>query len=114
MLLERHAQLSRALRVLRPLGNDRGSVSVEAALGMSALVVVVVAMVGALATLGAYLSAVDTAGAAARSLAIGVDFEPPRGSISTTSADGLVTVTARVPAPLGEVSATAVFPEESS
>ena len=96
------------------LGNDEGSVSVEAALGMSALVVVVAAMVGALATLGAYLAAVDTAGAAARSLAIGMEFEPTRGHVESSESGGLVTVTARVPAPLGEVSATAVFPRESS
>ena len=77
------------------------------------LVIVLVALVGAIATLGSYLAAVDTAGAAARSVAIGLEFEPTRGTIATSEAGGLMTVTATIPAPLGEVSATAVFPQEA-
>ena len=101
------------IRLAALLASDRGSVSVEAALGMSSLVIVLVALVGAIATLGSYLAAVDTAGAAARSLAIGLEFEPTRGTIATSEAGGLMTVTATIPAPLGEVSATAVFPQEA-
>lgn len=95
------------------LRDERGSVSIEMALGLSSLVAVLAAMVAALATLGAHLAAIDTAGAAARAHAIGVDFTPPRGSVDVTVTGGLVTVTARIPAPLREMSATAVFPEES-
>ncbi|APT93583.1 hypothetical protein CPHO_01195 [Corynebacterium phocae] len=93
--------------------DDSGSVSVEAALALSTLVLVLMAMVAALVTLGAYISAVDTAGAAARAAAIGLDYSPPRGRVSQTAAGGLVTVTAHIPAPLGEISAQAIFPEES-
>ncbi len=99
-------------RAGRALAGERGSVSVEAALGLSSVVIVIMAAVAALATLGAYLAAVDIAGAAARAAAIGVDFVPPRGQVASSTGGGMVTVTARVPAPLGEMEATAVFPEE--
>ena len=41
--------------------DDDGSITVEAALSLSALVVVFTAMVSALISLGAYLSAIDIA-----------------------------------------------------
>ncbi|MDY3128320.1 MAG: hypothetical protein SOW59_09420 [Corynebacterium sp.] len=96
------------------LGNDRGSVSVEAALALSSLVVVAAAIVSAVATLAAYVSAIDTAGAAARAYAIGIPFHPAREDVGVdlSTADGLITARARVPAPIGTMEATAVFPAE--
>ena len=98
---------------MRALANDRGSVSVEAALGVSSLVVVFSALCAGLATLAAHVAAADIAGAAARAQAIGVDYTPPRGEVSSTAAGGLVTVVAAVPAPLGAARATAIFPQEA-
>ena len=57
--------------------------TIEAALSLSALVVVAGAIVAALATMGAYISAVDIAGAAARAHAIGLDYDPPAGRVTT-------------------------------
>lgn len=93
-------------------GNDRGSVTVEAALALSSLVMVCALIVGAVATMAAHLAAVGTAGAAARAHAIGVTYEPARGQVTVTESRGLVTVTAQVPAVLGTMSAEAVFPVE--
>lgn len=98
--------------VRRVCGDDRGAVSVEAALALSALVVVTGLIVAVLATLAAHLAAVDAAGAAARAHAIGVEFIPGRGALSITESGGLLTATVSVPAPFGEVSADAVFPVE--
>lgn len=89
-------------------------VTLEAALSLSALVLVAGAILGAIAMLGAYVSAIDIAGAAARSQAIGVPYEPPRGSIDFHSSGGLVTATARIPVAGVNVSASAVFPEEQA
>ncbi|MDY5784956.1 MULTISPECIES: hypothetical protein [unclassified Corynebacterium] len=94
------------------LRDDTGSVTVEAALSLTVLVTVAAAIVGAIATMAAYIAAVDIAGAAARSHAIGVDFDPPRGSVSVSEAAGQVTVTATVPGPVVEVRATAIYPVE--
>lgn len=96
--------------------DDSGSVSVEAALALSCLVIVAAAILGGIATLSAHLAAVDTAGAAARAHAIGVDYVPPRADIevSVSETGGLVTVEARVPAAVGTMSHTAVFPAEVS
>ncbi|SDS60192.1 hypothetical protein [Corynebacterium timonense] len=94
------------------LRDDHGSVTVEAALALAALVTVAAAMIGGLATLAAYIGAVDVAGAAARAHAIGVDYAPPLGSVSVSESGGVVSVTATVPAALFEVSATARYPTE--
>lgn len=96
--------------------DDSGSVSIEAALALSSLVIVAAAILGGIATLAAHLTAVDTAGAAARAHAIGVDYVPPRGDIEVAvdESGGLVTAEARVPAVLGMMSHTAVFPAEVS
>lgn len=94
------------------LRDNTGSVTVEAALSLAVLVTVAAAIVGGIATMAAYISAVDIAGAAARSHAIGVDYAPPRGSVSVAEGGGMVTVTAQVPAALFDVSATAVYPVE--
>lgn len=94
--------------------DDDGSITVEAALSLSALVVVFTAMVSALISLGAYLSAIDIAGAAARAYAIGVAYTPPKGDIAVVESAGLVTVTATVPAVMTNMHATAIFPKEQS
>lgn len=92
--------------------DDRGSVTVEAALSLSALVLVCALVVGAVATMAAHVAAVDAAGAAARAHAIGVDYAPPRGRVRVTEAAGTVTATAEIPAVLGTMRAEAVFPVE--
>ncbi|CCE53961.1 MAG: hypothetical protein ACTIA3_07790 [Corynebacterium casei] len=94
--------------------NDRGSVTIEAALSLSVLIIVAAAIVGAMATMAAYISAVDIAGAAARAHAIGVEYQPPSSDISVSVGEsaGLVTVTASVPGVIGTMSADAAFPAE--
>lgn len=94
--------------------NDRGSVTIEAALSLSVLIIVAAAIVGAIATMAAYISAVDIAGAAARAHAIGVEYQPPRSDVSVQVGEsaGLVTVTASVPGVIGTMTADAVFPAE--
>lgn len=94
------------------LFDDRGSVTVEAALSLAVLVTLAAAIVAGIATLAAYISAVDIAGAAARSHAIGVDFTPGRGTVEVHESAGLVHVTAVVDAPLTPMSARATFPVE--
>ena len=79
--------------------------TIEAALSLSALVVVAGVIVAALAAMGAYISAVDIA---ARAHAIGLDYDPPAGRVTTQERGGMVTVTARVRG----MEATAVFPTE--
>lgn len=97
------------------LRDDRGSVTIEAALNMVTLVAVTAAIVGAIATMSAHLTAVSAAGAAARSHAIGIDYQPARDDIliDVSISAGLVTVTAAVPAPLATMTADAVYPVES-
>ena len=94
------------------LVDDRGSVTVEAALSLAVLLTVAAAIVAGVATMAAYISAVDIAAAAARSHAIGVDFTPSRGTVTVEEAGGMVTVTAVVPAPVTPMTATATFPVE--
>ena len=55
----------------------------------------------------------DAAGAAARAHAIGLSYEPPRGSIEVQTSAGLVTATARIPAVFGTMSSEAIFPVET-
>lgn len=86
--------------------------TVETALSLSALVVVTAAIVGGIATVAAYITAVDVAGAAARAYALGVDYSAPRGEVAITERAGLATAAATVPAPIGTMRATAVFPVE--
>lgn len=106
---------SRLRRGADALSNDRGSVTVEAAIALSALVIVAAAIVGAIATMAAYVAAVDAAGAAARAHAIGEDFTPARGDmdVDVHESAGLVTAVVAVPAPVGSMSAQAVFPAEA-
>ena len=70
-----------------------------------------VCLVG-IATVAAYITAVDVAGAAARAYALGVDYSAPRGAVEVTERAGLATAEATVPAPIGTMRATAVFPVE--
>lgn len=86
--------------------------TIETALSLSALVVVTAAIVGGIATVAAYITAVDIAGAAARAHALGVEYTAPRGDVSVTENTGLATAEASVPAPIGTMRATAVFPVE--
>lgn len=86
--------------------------TIETALSLSALVVVTAAIVGGIATVAAYITAVDIAGAAARAHALGVDYAAPRGEVAVTENGGLATAAASVPAPIGTMRATAVFPVE--
>lgn len=86
--------------------------SIETALSLSALVTVAAAIVAGIATVATYIAAVDTAGAAARAHAIGVNYEPVRGHVDVTESGGIVTVTANVPAALGHMRATARYPVE--
>ena len=96
------------------LRTERGSVTVEAALSLVTLVAVTAAVLGAVATMAAHLSAVQMAGAAARAEAVGVAFEPTRGSVQVESGAGVLTVTASVPSVLGSVRATAYAPVEAA
>ncbi len=94
--------------------DDRGSVTIEAALSLAVLVTVAAAIIAGISTMAAYVSAVDVAGAAARSHAIGVEYSPPRANIDVTISENaeMVTVTARVPAVVRDMHATAVYPVE--
>lgn len=86
--------------------------TVETALSLATLIAVAAAIVGGIATMGAYIAAVDIAGAAARAHALGVDYTAPRGEVAVAVRRGLATATATVPAPVGSMSATAIFPVE--
>ncbi|AGF71358.1 hypothetical protein [Corynebacterium halotolerans] len=92
--------------------DDRGSVTVEAALTLSSLVLVCALIVGAVATMAAHVAAVDAAGAAARAHAVGVEYRPARGRVQVSESAGTVTATAEVPAVFGTMRAEAVFPVE--
>ncbi|AWB83231.1 hypothetical protein [Corynebacterium liangguodongii] len=94
------------------LGDDTGSVTVEAAIALSVLVTVAAAIVAGIATMAAYIAAVDIAGAAARSHAIGVDYTAPRGVVTVAEDGGVVRVTAVVDAPVAAMTATASYPVE--
>ena len=96
------------LRPVRRLRDERGSVTIEAAFALAALIIVTSLIIGA------PISALDAASAAARAHAIGVDYQPPNSAeISVQEAAGLVTVTAEVPAVFGTRSASAVYPVET-
>lgn len=95
------------------LNSDDGSVSIEAAFALSSLVIVCALIIAAMATLAAYLAATDSAGAAARAHAIGESFTPSRGEVSIAENNGMLTATATIPAPFGEISADAIFPVEN-
>ena len=92
--------------------NDTGSVTIEAALALSSLVLVGALMVSGLVTLADYIAAVDAAGAVARAHAIGTEYTPPRGTVDIARDGELVRAVAKVPSPLGTMEAEAVYPAE--
>ena len=94
--------------------NDAGMVTLESALAAAALLLFTSALIGVLSTFGSLILAVDLAGAAARSHAIGVAYTPPRGSVDIEESSTHVTATAYVPAPFGDMRAQAVYPKETS
>lgn len=96
--------------IIAPLKNEGGVITIELAIGLAALILTLGMAVAALATMGAYISAVDIAGAAARAHAIGENFEPPRGNIEVAEHNGMVYIRATVPAPLGTMEAQAQYP----
>ena len=79
--------------------DDDGSVTIEAALALSSLVLVAAGIVGAIATLASYIAAVDMAGAAARAHAIGVEYHPARedAQVSVEESGGLVKASVMMP-----------------
>lgn len=99
---------------MKKIAGDAGSVTVEAALALSSLVIVAAGIIGGVSTMAAYIAAVDIAGAAARSHALGVPYQPADSDVSIGVAEsgGLVTVEVTVPAALMDMRATAVFPAE--
>lgn len=94
------------------IGDDTGSTTIEAAVGLGVLVTVCGLGVAGFATLAAYISAVDIAGAAARAQAIGVEYQPPRGQVSIRDDGTYATAVAEVEGPLRTVQAEVVFPVE--
>lgn len=100
-------------RVRAKIEDERGSVTVEAAIATSAIIVLFALLVAGLFTLAAYLSAIDIAGAAAREYAItGNHMEPARGSVVMMEESGKGTATAEIPSPFGVMRAQAVYPVE--
>lgn len=93
---------------------DDGMVTLETAVGISSLLIVLILGIGALATIAQYMAAVDIAGAAARAHAIGVEYTPPRGQVQITTEGGIATAHAQIPMPLHQVSASAYFPAEDA
>ncbi|MFV8381294.1 hypothetical protein HW450_06155 [Corynebacterium hindlerae] len=94
------------------LHNDDGSVTIEAAFGVASLVIVAGLIVTAMATFAWYISAVDMAGAAARAHALGVSYQPPRGTVTYRDDGVWATATIAIPTPLTTVTASATYPLE--
>lgn len=84
----------------------------EVALSIGALVVFVSLLVGALAAVAAYISVIDTAGAAARAASLGLEYTPERGSVTTFEEGEFIRAVATINAGLMEVSYEAKFPRE--
>jgi hypothetical protein len=94
------------------IDDDRGVTSLETAWGIGILALVASMVLGGMSVLGAYVSAIDQAGAAARSRAIGVPYATEGATVSYSESAGLTTATVSVPSVVGEISATAIFPTE--
>lgn len=94
------------------LADDRGSVTLEAAFGLAGIVSVAGLVLAAMSALALYISAVDTAGAAARAHALGLPFTPQRGSVQISDDGAWATATVQVPAPFIDISASATYPLE--
>lgn len=97
------------------IAGDDGSATIEAAFGISALVVVLVLAFGGLSTVATYIAATAAARDIARAAARG---EPspagaarnihPKMQASISSGGGYVTAEVRVPMPLVDVKTTAI------
>ncbi|MCS4490107.1 hypothetical protein N7326_06835 [Corynebacterium sp. ES2794-CONJ1] len=98
----------------RVLGAEDGSTTIETAIGIASLMTVLGVAVGAILSAASYLSAIDIAGAAARSYVIGVDYQPARGHVHITTSGTLATATAEVPSLFGTMRAQAIFALEGS
>lgn len=96
----------------KSLASDEGSVTIEAAFGLASIVIVAGGVLAAMAALALYISAVDMAGAAARAHALGEEFTPTRGTVTLHNDGTWATATVSIPAPLRDVTATAVYPLE--
>lgn len=94
------------------IDDDRGVTSLETAWGIGILALVASMVLAGMSVLGAYVSAIDQAGAAARSHAIGVPFTAEGASVNYSESAGLTTATVTVDSFLGPISASAVFPTE--
>lgn len=94
------------------LRDERGSVTVEAALSLATLMFVAAAIVAACATMAAHISAANIAGAAARSHAIGVEYSADKAEIQVSESDGIVSVEVTLPAAIGKATAQAKYPVE--
>ncbi|PRQ12170.1 hypothetical protein C1Y63_02335 [Corynebacterium sp. 13CS0277] len=96
--------------------NDDGAVTIEAALGSAALILLTCALIAGLATMAAHIAAVHVAHTTARALAVG-DTPPTTPGIRTrTDIHGdwvTVYATASAPAPFPDQVATAHFPQEN-
>lgn len=91
---------------------DEGSVTIEAAIASTALIVLLAGMLAGFVAVGAKLSAIDQAGAAARAKAIGTAFAPSRGEVVYREEGPLIVAEVTVPSPLGSMRAEAAFPKE--
>lgn len=94
------------------LAADDGSVTIEAAFGLAGIVLVAGTVLTTLLAVALYISAVDTAGAAARAHALGETFTPARGTVELSNDGTWATATVSIPAPLRDLTATATYPLE--
>ncbi|WP_018340717.1 hypothetical protein [Corynebacterium caspium] len=99
-----------------PLRNSRGMVTVEAAIALGSLVTVGALLISGIGIMATTIAVTDAAGAAARSLAIGVDYHPPAHiQITQSQAGDFLKVEATAPVVIiGKVSASAYFPKENA
>ncbi|MEZ2121812.1 hypothetical protein [Corynebacterium sp. CCM 9203] len=93
--------------------HEHGSVTIEAAISISALIVFCAVIAAGVVTLSAHVAAIDLAGAVARAHAVGKEIHPGPGTrIAVTEHAGTVTATVSVPAPFGVATARAFYPVE--
>lgn len=110
--LPMHSIIARAKKLARQVHPDAGMITLELAIGIATFITVLLLAVAALASLGAYISAVDIAGAAARAYAVGQPYSPPRGEVQVHEDASLVYVTAKVPTVGFSMEATAIYPKQ--
>lgn len=104
------ANLDRRFRDLASA--EDGYVTIEAALGLSAVVIVVTLVIAGIVTVATYIAAIDTAAAAARAASLGQSYTPARGSVEISHDGDTMTAIARLPSFYGTMSAEARFPVE--